>query len=239
MRGSSGRFATRFAALLLALASLVGAAVLMTGVASAGPPVSSVATELKANPVYVDPALDSFTVDAARIKAAIPANTYLAVLAPAALPAGLEADELPALLSSQLGRGGTVIVLLGGRFYGASTTAPGGLADELATAQAALPATGGDATGTLVSLVQSLSGTGNLADPTGPARAGGPIGGPILIIGLVLVVVAGVVLFWWLRRKPSSRRTKRAKRPQRPRDLVEIDAAGNVVRRIPASEREF
>ena len=204
------------------------------------------ASALKANPVYVDPtvdptvdpAVDSFTVDAARIKAALPGNTYLAVLAPTALPAGLAADELPALLSSQLGRGGTVIVLLGGRLYGASTTAPGGLADELASAQAALPATGGDATGALVALMQSLSGTGNLADPTGPARAGGPVGGPILIIGLVVVVVAAVILIWWLRRKPSSRRPQRGKRPQRPRDLVEIDAAGNVIRRTPAPERE-
>ena len=71
--------------------------------------------------------------------------------------------------------------------------------------------------------------------PPGRARAGGPIGPTILIIGLVALVLGALVLWWWLRRKPTPRRPKR---PQRPRDLVEIDASGEIIRRVPAAERE-
>jgi hypothetical protein len=223
------------AVLVALLAAVLMTTALMTGVAAADPSVGSVAAALKGNPVYVDPAADSFKVDAARVKAALPDNTYLAVVAPSVARPGAEPDELPALISSQVGRGGTFIVLLGNRLYGSSTTVPGSLEDELATAQTALPAPGGDATGILVSLLQSLSVSADLHDPTGPARAGGPIGPTILVIGLVALVLGALVLWWWLRRKPTPRRPKR---PQRPRDLVEIDASGEIIRRVPAAERE-
>ena len=197
--------------------------------------VNAVAAALKTSPVYVDPAADTFQVDAAQVAAVTPKGTYLAVLPVSAVTAGLQPDELPALVSGQLGRGGTVIILLGKDLYGASTTLPGRLAGELATAQSAFPGAGGNVTVALVSLMRSLSGAGDLQDQQGPARAGGPIGGAVLVAFVVVAVIGALALWWWLRRKP---RVRKPKAPPPPRDLVEIDSEGVIVRRVPAAERE-
>jgi hypothetical protein len=234
--GVAGRSGRRLSVLAVLVAALLSCG-LLSGTASAAgvPSIAAVANALKSSPVHVAPGAATYQVDAAQVARVAPKATYLAVLPATALPSGVQPDEMPALLSSQLDRGGTVIILLGKDFYGASTTLPGRLPNELATAQAALPATGGDATPTLVSLMRSLAGSGDLQDAQGPSRAGGPISGPVLAALLGLAVIAAFALWWWLRRKPRARRPKA---PPRPRDLVEIDHEGVVVRRVPAAERE-
>jgi hypothetical protein len=205
--------------------------------AATAPTVASIAAALQHSPVYIDPATQAsggLTVDAARLAPAAPKGVHVAVLQASAVPAGDDSTELPALISARVGQGGTFVIMIGAHVYGASTTIPGPLADDLATAQAALP-TSGDATPALIALVRALDGSGDLQDAASPARAGGPIGTPLLIVIFGILIVGGLGLWWWLRRKP---RTPRRRRVEPPRDLVEIDYEGEIIRRTPASERE-
>jgi hypothetical protein len=200
------------------------------------PTVTAVAGALRITPVYVDPGLRS-TVSAAgiaRLYPVLPAGVHIAVLPTSVIPAGADATEVPALISAGVGQGGTFVILIDGRLYGASTTIPGQLSDDLATAQAVLPRSG-DATPALVALARSLAGPGDVQDNTSPARAGGPIGVALLIVIAGVLIIGGLGLWWWLRRKPKARRRRRV---APLRDLVEIDYDGNVVSRTPASDRE-
>ena len=222
---------------LFALAGVVIAAVLLAAPAqAAASTVASVAAALRTNPVYVDPATQSggLTVDAPRLTTAVPAGVHIAVLPKSVIPAGADPTEIPALISAGIGQGGTFVILIDGRLYGASTTIPGQLADDLATTQAALPPSG-DATPALIALVRSLDGPGDLQDNASPSRAGGPIGVALLIVIAGVLIIGGLGLWWWLRRKPQARRPRRV---EPLRDLVEIDFDGNVVSRTPAADRE-
>ena len=211
---------------------------------AAGPSLAGVVAALEKSPVYIDPAAGEPQVDAARLLAVIPKGTYFAAL-PAAdvaatidpasgVPAPGDPAALPPLLSSKVGRGGTFVVLVAGKLYGASTTVPGSLQDTLGSAQTTLP-TSGDGTGALVAMLRSLAGSGDLTDTAGPSHAGGPVGPEVLIGLAILLVVGALVLWWWIRRPPRRRRP----RPARPLgDLVEIDHRGNIVKRTPARDRQ-
>jgi hypothetical protein len=206
--------------------------------AAAAPTVASVATALQSSPVFVDPAVAASgqpTVDAARLTPVVPAGVHVAVLSAATVPTGADAAELPALLSSGVGKGGTFVVLIAGRLYGSSTTLPGQLADDLATAQAAIPKGGGDATPAVIALVRSLVGTGGRGDAAGPDRAGSPISAAALVLLAAVLVLGALALWWWLKRKPKA--PKRATPAERG-DLVEIDYYGDIVRITPAKDRE-
>jgi hypothetical protein len=205
--------------------------------AVAAPAVASIAAALQQSPVYVDPATQAsggLTVDAARLAPVVPKGVRVAVVQPSAVPAGDDPTELPALISARVGQGGTFVIMIGAHVYGASTTIPGSLADDLGTAQSALPTTG-DATPVLIALVRALDGSGDLQDAASPARAGGPIGTPLLIVIFGILIVGGLGLWWWLRRKP---RKPQRRRVEPLRDLVEIDYEGEIIRLTPASERE-
>jgi hypothetical protein len=221
----------------VAAAALASAVLLGLPAAAANASIRSlpgVVAGLQRSPVYIDPRAATPRIDAGRLLAAMPAVTYFASLPRSALSATGDPAEVPALLSNQVGRGGTFIVLIGGRLYGASTTLPGRLGGELSAAQGALPANGGDATAALIALMRSLSGSGDLQDAAGPDHAGGPVGAGTLVGMAVAVVLGALALWWWLRHPPRRRRA----RPAAPRDLVEIDHAGRIIRRIPAKDRQ-
>jgi hypothetical protein len=199
-----------------------------------GPSLASVEAALVKSPVYLDPAAGGPHVDAQRLLAVIPKGTYFAALPTSDVAATGDPAALPALLSSQIGKGGTFVVLVGGKLYGSSTTAPGRLGDELGSAQSVLPATG-EATGALVALMQSLSGSGAIADTPGPSHAGGPVGPALLIALAIALAIGALTLWWWLRRPPRRRKP----RPAPPlRDLVEIDHEGNIIKRTAARDRQ-
>lgn len=230
-------------AVLIVLLAFVGVG-LAAGASAAAPSLAPVVTALSKSPVYVDPAAGEPQVDSARLRAVTPKGTYFAALPTADIAATADPSAgvpnpdpaaLPALLSSRLGRGGTVIVLVGGKLYGASTTIPGSLEDALASAQAVLPATG-DATGAMIALMRSLAGSGNLSDAAGPSHAGGPVGPALLIAMAILAAVGALTLWWWLRRPPKRRRRARPARPLG--DLIEIDHRGNIVKHTPARDRQ-
>jgi hypothetical protein len=222
----------RIAALLAAgvMALLAG---FVTPASASGPSLAGARAALVKSPVYLDPAAGGPQIDAKRLLAVIPKGTYFAALPTSDVAATGDPAALPALLSSQVGKGGTFVVLVGGKLYGSSTTVPGRLGDELGSAQSALPAAG-DGTGALVALMQSLSGSGAVADAPGPSHAGGPVGPALLIVMAIALALGALALWWWLRRPPRRRKP----RPAPPlRDLVEIDHEGNIVKRTPASER--
>lgn len=222
----------RIAALLAAgvMALLAG---FVTPASASGPSLAGARAALGKSPVYLDPAAGGPQIDAKRLLAVIPKGTYFAALPTSDVAATGDPAALPALLSSQVGKGGTFVVLVGGKLYGSSTTVPGRLGDELGSAQSALPAAG-DGTGALVALMQSLSGSGAVADAPGPSHAGGPVGPALLIVMAIALALGALALWWWLRRPPRRRKP----RPAPPlRDLVEIDHEGNIVKRTPASER--
>ena len=203
------------------------------GVSAPPAPASIVrlSRQLQRAPVYRGPnAL--WSLDVARLRAVLPQQTYVAVLGAKDLP-GAPPDEVPALLSNRLGQGGTFVVLVGRELYGASTLVPGKLTDELATARTALPPSG-DATPALVALAQSLAGPGDAADPSPPARAGSPVGGVLLVV-IFLGLLVGALALWWVLKRPARRRPPG--RVAAAKMLLEIDAYGNIVRVVPASER--
>ncbi len=237
--GCRGRIGRGTGGLVLIVAALLGPLVLLAPAAVGAAPATTagVAAALERTPVYVDPLAAPPAVDASRLLKVVPSGTYFAALPRSILVPGGDPATLPAELSGQVGRGGTFIVLLGGRLYGASTTIPGRLGTDLGAAQSSLPtagATSTDATDTLVNLMRALAGSGNLQDASGPSRAGGPVGAGFLVAMIVVIVGGGLGLWWWIRRPP-----RRRARPSPPlRDLVEIDYAGRIIKQTPASERE-
>lgn len=221
---------------LLTLLGVLIAGLLHPAAASAEivSPLPTIAATLSRSPVYVAPDAGPVTVDPGKLTPVLPQQTYFAALGRADIPSGTSAEQIPAILLTQIGRGGTVLVLIDRTLYGASTLVPGQLDDDLQTAEAALPPNG-DATPTLVSLLRSLSGPADVADTPPASRAGGPVGGAVLLVILVAAVI-GALALWWALKRPQRRRRRPAKQAS-VRDLVEIDYAGRILKRTSASER--
>ncbi len=250
------RVLRRCAALLVAAGVLLAPAPSLAAgpTPSAGPSSAgaesptSVAHALAVDPVYLSTSSGTPAVDRAAVRAALPPQTVVAVLPPAALT-GVEGgvDVLAPELSGRLGRGGTVILLAGRQLGAASSTVAGSLGDDLATARGVLegrptdPAAPGLALLTLERSVGAASNaSGGLApDPSTAPRAGSP-GGASGLYALLAVVLTGLVL--GAVRLVGRRRQARAPRrlaPEPPRRTrVEVDAYGRIVRRVRPDEQD-
>lgn len=230
--------------LMVLLAGL--GALLVPGVArAADDSLTAVARALAAGPVYVSSGSGTPRVDPAAIRSALPPQTVVAVLPESALR-GTEGgvDTLAPELSARLGRGGTVIVLAGRRLGAASTTVAGQLGDDLATARGVLaarpsdPAAPGLALTTLERSVAASAGAGIAPDPSAAPRAGSPGGTSGLYALLALVLVALVLGGLRLLRRRRRRAPRRPAPVPSRRTRVEVDAYGQVIRRIRPDEQD-
>jgi hypothetical protein len=204
---------------------------------SAGGPgstdIATVAAALATDPLYVSTAPGTPDVAAGDVRGALPPDVYVAVLPrSAADQVGGELPALPGAILGRLSRPGTVLVLAGNELDGASRTQPfDRLQADLADARTRLAA--GPPAPALVLAARGLTGSGQLSDPPGAARAGSPSGGGFLWVVLGLVVAAILAVPILLRR---ARRTPPTPPPRVLRDRVEVDAYGRVVRRMTAQE---
>src|SRR5947209_9033336 len=126
----------------MALAIATAALTMVAGIgsASAQTTIESVATALRRDPVYVDPAAERpiSPVEAGRLRDQIRASgqpMFVAVLPAATLTqAGVSASSAPAALARSVGLGGTYAVVAGNSFRATSTVLPSSTAAGLATA---------------------------------------------------------------------------------------------------------
>ncbi|WP_055587572.1 hypothetical protein [Peterkaempfera griseoplana] len=205
--------------LLWALLLAVAAALLgPVGTARSATGIGEVASALRRNPVYVDPAAPAgiSAADAAALAGRIRATgvpVFVAILpADPAYGGNAVFDRLRA----EVGRPGVYAVALGTRFGAASDSSvlPGGTAQQLA--QRNIRDHPGDPAAILDGFVADVAA----AKAAHPAPAGGGGGGAGLLVGVVVVlaVVGGGLLL--LRRRARSRRSRREQA-----ELQEVRAA--------------
>lgn len=228
------------AVLALLLIAVGGAA----ATAAVGPPqapgpgsstdLAQVSTALGADPLYVSTAPGTPPVAAGDVRGALPPDVYVAVLpTSAAEQVGGEAAALPGAILGRLPRSGTVLVLVGNTVEGASRTQNiDRLEQVLNDARTRLKA-GDSPASVLVVASRGLTGTAQLSDAPSATRAGSPAGGGFLfvVLGAVLVAIVSVPILLRRARRPASEPP-----PTVLRDRVEIDAYGQVVRRLSAEE---
>jgi len=209
--------------------------------------VTAAARALAIDPVYVSRSSGTPSVDVAAVRAALAPQTVVAVLPEAAVrgtPGGV--DGVAPELSARLGRGGTVLVLAGRQLGAASTLVAGSLSDDLTTARAVItgrpndPAAPGLALLTLErSVGAGTGGTAGIAPDPSTAPQAGSSGGASGLYALLAVLVVAAVL--GLQRLLAARRRRssppRATAPPPRRTRVEVDAYGQITRRVRPDEQ--
>jgi hypothetical protein len=181
--------------------------------------------------VYVAPA-DTSTIDMLAVQQAVRAVPQLRVAvlpAAAAAEAGGDPAAVPGLLSARIGRGGTVLVLVGNDLEAASTTlSPTDLHDALVAAEPLLHADSASRTAAVTAATRLLntgSGRGLGESPSAePHSAGSPVG-ISLLIALLALAVAGLVAVLVL---PRIRRRQAAVPATPPARTVYVDSFGRV-----------
>lgn len=157
------------------IALLLAAALAVPTPGSLGGSLSSAATVLRADPVYVAPA-EANTIDSLAVQQAVRSVPQLRVAvlpAAAAAEAGGDPAAVPGVLSAGIGRGGTVLVLVGNDLEAASTTlGPTDVHDALVAAQPLLRADSASRTSAVTAAVRLLStGSGRgLGEAASPVR---------------------------------------------------------------------
>ena len=213
------------------IALLVAAALAVPTPGSVGGSLSSAATVLRSDPVYVAPA-ETKTIDSLAVQQAVRSVPQLRVAvlpAAAAAEAGGDPAAVPGVLSAGIGRGGTVLVLVGNDLEASSTTlGPTDVHDALVAAQPLLHADSASRTAAVTAAVRLLStgsgrGLGEAASP-GPRSAGNPSGISGLI-ALVVIVIAGLAAVLVL---PRLRRRRAGAPAPPPRRTVYVDTFGRV-----------
>lgn len=210
---------------------LLAAALAVPTPGPAGGGLSTAATALRSDPVYVAPA-ETKTIDMLAVQQAVRAvpQVRVAVLASAAAAdAGGDPAAVPGDLSARIGRGGTVLVLVGDDLEAASTTlGPTAVHDALSAAQPLLHTDSASRTAAVTAAVRLLSigsgrGLGEATSP-GPRSAGNPAGISGLI-ALAALVIAGLAAMLVL---PRLRRRRAALPSPTPERTVYVDSFGRI-----------
>ncbi|MDP9071122.1 MAG: hypothetical protein M3N68_07525, partial [Actinomycetota bacterium] len=214
---------------LLVVSLLIAQLVVLERPAQAQSALERATTELRRDPVYVDPAAErSISPDAAdRLRQRIRQSgtpVFVAVLPGAAVTdAGGDPARLPAALGEAVGLQGTYAVVAGNSFRAGSTVLPRGRASSLATAS--FQARSGDGTdavlGEFVDRVAQADRGGSEAGPVSRSEraredgGGGGGGGGGLALLALLGVAGGGFLFW--------QRGRRQREDQEARQDLEAD----------------
>lgn len=201
----------RAAALLTLLPLLLGALLLGPGPAQARTSIDSVASALRSNPVYNDPAAENALTSgqAADLRAQIQQTglpIYIAVLPASAATETGGPEELLRDLRNAVGRSGVYAIIAGNAFRaGATEGSVTGIADAAFASQssngpyAVLEA--------FVTGVDEQYNSSGASGSSGSSSSGGSPFVPLLIIG---VIVAGIVaLIVWSRRRSRAAQAQR------------------------------
>jgi hypothetical protein len=218
---------------------LLAAALTVPTPGPVGGDLPTAARVLQSDRVYVAPA-EADTIDSLALQQAVRSVPQLrvAVLPVAAVAeAGGDPAAVPGDLSARIGRGGTVLVLVGDDLEAASTTlGPTDVHDALITAQPLVGTDSASRTAAVTAAVRLLTtgsgrGLGEAASP-GPRSAGNPAGvsGLIALAVIVLAGLAAVLVLPRLRRR-------RATTPPGPAPrTVYVDSFGRVTGVRPAED---
>ena len=214
------------------IALLVAAALAVPSPGPAGGTLSSAAAVLRSDPVYVSPAVTE-SIDSLAVQQAVRSVPQLRVAvlpATAAAEAGGDPAAVPGVLSAGIGRGGTVLVLVGNDLEAASTTlGPTDVHDALVAAQPLLRTDSASRTAAVTAAARLLGtgtgrGLGEAASP-GPRSAGNPSGGSGLI-ALAVIAIAGLAAVLVV---PLVRRRRAAVPAPPPQRTVYVDTFGRVI----------
>ena len=192
---------------------LVAAVLAVTTPGGAGSPLSTAATALRSDPVYVA-STQADTIDVLAVQQAVRSvpQVQVAVLpVAAAAEAGGEPAAVPGALAGRTGRGGTLLVLVGNDLEAASTTLGAtAVQDALATARPLLHADSASRTAAVTAAVRLLNagnrrGLGEASSPA-PHSAGNPSGvsGLIALAVLAIAGLAAVLVLPRLRRRQAA-----------------------------------
>lgn len=213
------------------IALLVAAALAVPTPGPAAGGLSTAATALRSDPVYVAPA-ETNTIDVLAVGQAVRSvpQVQVAVLpAAAAAEAGGDAAAVPGVLSSRTGRGGTLLVLVGNDLEAASTTlGPTAVQDALTAARPLLHSDSAARTAAVTAAVRLLNtgtgrGLGETSSPE-PRSAGNPSGISGLV-ALAVLIVAGLAAVLVL---PRLRRGQAAVPSPAPQRTVYVDSFGRI-----------
>jgi hypothetical protein len=210
---------------------LIAAALAVPTPGPASNSLSTAATVLRTDPVYVAPAQAS-SVDVVSIQRAVRSVAQLRVaVLPAAVTAeaGGDAAAVPGVLSASVGRGGTVLVLVGDDLEAASSTlGPSAVQDALLAARPLLHADSASRTAAVTAAVRLLNtgggrGLGEATSP--PPRSAGNPAGISGLVALVVLVIAGLAAVLVV---PRLRRRRAALPVQPPQRTVYVDTFGRI-----------
>jgi uncharacterized membrane protein YgcG len=213
----------RFGSLLVALGCVLTLAASSPAAGAVDGTIAEAASALRTSPVFVDdqasPTLSE--QQAARLRRQIEggpsAPLYIAILPAAALAeAGGDPVEVLRELRRRVGRRGTYAVVVGGRFRAGSDVLPRGRAGELATE--AFDARGRQGVAATLSDFVSRVGAERGGEAVSEPDGDGGIGAGLVVV----LVVAGLVGFFALRRRRRRQTEFRRVREEAERDLVAL-----------------
>jgi hypothetical protein len=213
------------------IALLVAAALAVPTPGATGAGLSTAANALRTDPVYVETS-QAKTIDVLAVEQAVRSvpEVQVAVLpAAAAAEAGGDPAAVPGALAGGVGRGGTLLVLVGNDLEAASTTLGAtSVQDALTAARPLLHADSASRTAAVTAAIRLLNtgggqGLGQTSSPE-PRSAGNPSGisGLVALVALVIAGLAAVLVL------PRLRRRRAAVPVPQPARTVYVDSFGRI-----------